>query len=98
MNNDQADGLRRMMVTKIEEFPNVPEMMIKSYEQYQIISRQDDIREVVIPIIETASNEELQQIMQSIMVRAVDLNGMAPELEDWLCVNAREIESKKGAE
>jgi len=98
MNNDQAEGLRWMFGGEISEFPNVPQLMRKQSARNRMIARQDDMREVVIPLIETASNEELQQMVVEIKGRAVHLNGMAPELEDWLCINAREIESKKGEE
>lgn len=94
MSNDQAEGLRSMMGSSIGEFPNVPEMMLHHAERARIISRQDDIREVVMPLIETASNEELQQIVSAIKNRAVYLNGCAPELENWLVLNRREIESQ----
>jgi len=79
------------MIAEIEEFPYVPAMMLKHAKRNREIARQYDIREVVIPLIETASREEMQQIMQAIMVRIVAFDGCAPEIEDWLCENAREI-------
>lgn len=82
----------RPLMNKLGDMPDVPQMIVEGQRKAQRFGRLDELVGIA-EFIGCASPIERKHIINMLIDRGVDEDGLAPELEDAACSLTRSIEA-----